>query len=73
MVERQLPMAMLLCRLAEGNLVEMFATGTAATIVPVDSLLYRGEVHAIPLGGPAGVAATLKKEMDEVQRGEVVR
>lgn len=66
-------MAKLLCLLAEGNLVEMFATGTAATIVPVDSFLYRGEVHAVPLGGPGGVAATLKREMDEVQRGEVAR
>jgi branched-subunit amino acid aminotransferase/4-amino-4-deoxychorismate lyase len=47
--ERPLPMQLLLCRLAEGDLLEMFATGTAATVVPIGGLLYRCTSHCTAL------------------------
>ena len=69
-VERPMPMEEILCALEEGRLLEMFATGTAASVIPVGLLLYKGEWCQVPAPWD-GVAAGFLREIQDVCSGIV--
>ncbi|KAI1888140.1 hypothetical protein AGOR_G00181970 [Albula goreensis] len=68
--ERHLTMADLQCALKENRVKEMFGSGTACVVSPVDRVLYQGENLNIPcLGDFPPLASRLLKELSDIQYG----
>ena len=47
--ERKLTMKEILTASKDGNLVEMFGTGTAAIVLPVGNIFYNGIMNPLPI------------------------
>lgn len=56
---------------AKGTLEEVFGTGTAASISPVDSLGIHGENIMVGTGKVGPISALLKKRLTDIQYGRV--
>ena len=68
--EKPVPMDVLLCALKEERLLEMFATGTAASVIPVGGLLYKGEKYQVPTPRD-GVAEIFMREIQDICCGRI--
>ncbi|GAA5928014.1 uncharacterized protein JCM15063_006058 [Sporobolomyces koalae] len=75
--ERKITMSEIVRAQAEGNLVEVFGSGTAAVITSVEKIGYRGQEIKIPVdGGDEGesgfgrFAGSMVKVLNEIQYGE---
>lgn len=68
-VERRVTIAELLDRLAKGELVEAFGTGTAAVISPIGELHYKEKSHVIHNGKPGPLSRRLYDRISALQRG----
>ena len=55
---------------ASGNLVEVFACGTAAVVTPVGKVADRNGEFTIGSGGPGQLTGKLKARLTAIQRGE---
>ena len=55
---------------ASGNLVEVFACGTAAVVTPVGQVADHGGEFTIGSGGPGQLTGKLKARLTAIQRGE---
>lgn len=55
---------------ANGKLLEMFGTGTAATITQVGNIRFRGQDHRIA-SPTSGLAATFLSQLSNITRGKV--
>ncbi|WP_374280282.1 branched-chain amino acid aminotransferase [Novosphingobium sp.] len=55
---------------ASGQLVEVFACGTAAVVTPVGKVADRGGEFTIGSGGPGQLTGKLKARLTAIQRGE---
>jgi branched-chain amino acid aminotransferase len=54
---------------ANGEIVEAFACGTAAVITPIGTVRYAGGEFTMPNKGKGKVAASLRKSLVDIQRG----
>lgn len=66
--ERRVTLPELLDFHAEGRLLEMFGSGTAAVVSPVGGLFYQGRMHKIPTPSE-GVANRANKEINDIYYG----
>ena len=55
---------------ASGQLIEVFACGTAAVVTPVGHVADHGEQFTIGSGGPGQLTGKLKARLTAIQRGE---
>jgi len=55
---------------AEGRLIEMFGSGTAAVVSPVGGLHYQGSLHSIPTPRD-GLAVKILSAMSDIYYGRV--
>jgi branched-chain amino acid aminotransferase len=71
--ERPVNMAEVKAAAADGTLLELFGSGTAAVISPVDRIGYQGEDVHIPTGpdGMGPVSRPLWKQLVGIQTGTV--
>jgi branched-chain amino acid aminotransferase len=71
--ERPVNMAEIKAAAVDGSLVELFGTGTAAVISPVDRIGYLGEDVHIPTGpdGMGPVSRPLWKQLVGIQTGQI--
>ncbi|MGB6058938.1 MAG: branched-chain amino acid aminotransferase [Microthrixaceae bacterium] len=70
-VEEPVSIEMVRAGLASGDLVEMFACGTAAVIAPIGGLVVDGEVLRIGSDGPGPVTMKLRQLLLDIQHGRV--
>lgn len=76
-LEARLTMPEVIKAIKEGRLLEIFGTGTAAIITPVNNIRYKGENYEIPLDGSdkkysAGpLARRLWDSLIAIQYGEI--
>jgi len=68
-VERKLTITEVTERIASGDLLEAFGTGTAAVISPMGELNYKGKAWLINNQEAGPVGQTLLKEISSIQRG----
>lgn len=68
--ERKITMGEVMEGLAEGRLIEMFGSGTAAVVSPVGGLHYKGELHKIPTP-EQGLASRIMASMSDIYYGKV--
>ena len=71
--ERPVNMAEVIAASQAGRLVELFGTGTAAVVTPVERIGYMGSDVIIPTGadGMGPVSKPLWKELVGIQTGEI--
>lgn len=72
--ERELYMADLVAAVANGTLVEVFGTGTAAVVSAVERIGYENSDIKVPCGDGAGmgdIAAAVVREIEGRQTGEI--
>jgi len=71
--ERNVTMAEIKSAVQKGELVELFGTGTAAIISPVDRIGYLGEDIPIPVGedGMGPVSRSFWERLVSIQKGEI--
>jgi hypothetical protein len=55
--------------LSQGQLAELFITGTAATLVNLDGFGHRGEYHSVMAQGNQQVSREVKHFLDELRCG----
>jgi len=71
-VERQIFMKDVLKSLEENRLHELFGSGTACVVCPVESILYEGHKYSIPtMVNNAPITTRLHKELTDIQFGKV--
>lgn len=68
--ERKITMSEVMTALAEGRLLEMFGSGTAAVVSPVGGLHYQGNLVNIPTP-EQGLAPTIMAAMSDIYYGKV--
>jgi len=68
--ERKITMAEVMNARAEGRLLEMFGSGTAAVVSPVGGLHYQGVLHSIPTPED-GLAVKILNVMSDIYYGKV--
>lgn len=68
--ERKITMAEVMNARAEGRLLEMFGSGTAAVVSPVGGLHYQGVLHSIPTPTD-GLAVKILNVMSDIYYGKV--
>src|SRR5699024_6958164 len=68
-VEQQLVMSDVLAQIADGEITEMFAAGTAAVINPIGELRARGGSWTVGEGGSGEVTLALRTELTDIQYG----
>ncbi len=66
--ERPFAVTELMDAYGNGRLKEAFATGTAATVAPIEHLHYKGEDIRLNVEGDT-LASVLKKKLDSIKRG----
>lgn len=66
--ERKITMSEVMEANENGNLVEMFGSGTAAVVSPVGGLHYKGKMHAIPTP-ENGLATKVMSSMSDIYYG----
>ncbi|MDX1605323.1 MAG: branched-chain amino acid aminotransferase [Candidatus Competibacterales bacterium] len=59
-----------LAALAGGDLLEVFGAGTAAVVVPVGRIGYRGHDVEVPVGGEHSLTRALYRQLTAIQYGE---
>lgn len=71
--ERDVTMAEIKSAVQKGELVELFGTGTAAIISPVDRIGYLGEDIHIPVGenGMGPLSKPFWERLVSIQKGEI--
>jgi branched-chain amino acid aminotransferase len=71
--ERNVAMAEIKSAVQKGELVELFGTGTAAVISPVDRIGYLGEDIHIPVGhdGMGPLSRPFWERLVSIQKGEI--
>ena len=71
--ERKVTIAEVKSAVQEGELVELFGTGTAAIISPVDRIGYQGEDIHIPVGedGMGPLSRPFWERLVSIQKGEI--
>src|SRR5699024_4910244 len=70
-VEQQLVMSDVLAQIADGEITEMFAAGTAAVINPIGELRARGGSWTVGEGGSGEVTLALRTELTDIQYGRI--
>lgn len=70
-VERRLTIGEVTEKIASGELLEAFGTGTAAVVSPMGELNYKGKAWIINNQEPGPVGQALYKEFSDIQRGVV--
>jgi len=68
--ERKITMGEVMVAQAEGRLLEMFGSGTAAVVSPVGGLYYGGKLHKIPTPED-GLAVRILGAMSDIYYGKV--
>merc|ERR1719411_2491071 len=68
--ERKITMGEVMQAKAEGRLIEMFGSGTAAVVSPVGGLYYEGVMHALPTP-EAGLASKIMDVMSGIYYGRL--
>ena len=70
MNQRSLTMGEVVEAEAEGRLLEVFGTGTAAVISPVKEILYKGVMLKVPTGDKSGpIAMKMWSHLLDIQYG----
>jgi branched-chain amino acid aminotransferase len=71
--EREINMGEIQQAVDQGRLLEMFGSGTAAVVSPVDRIGFQGKDIHIPAGkdGAGEIAKALLKTMTDIQLGKV--
>ncbi|KAM3859273.1 branched-chain-amino-acid aminotransferase, cytosolic [Diretmus argenteus] len=69
--ERRLTMAQLCSALKQQRVKEMFGSGTACMVSPVDRILYQGENLHMPSMENSQLSSRLAKELTDIQYGRV--
>jgi branched-chain amino acid aminotransferase len=68
--ERKITMGEVMAALADGRLVEMFGSGTAAVVSPVGGLYYEDQMHKLPT--PAeGLTVRILAAMNDIYYGRL--
>ncbi len=70
-VEQQLVVSDVLGQIADGEITEMFAAGTAAVINPIGELRARGGSWTVGEGGSGEVTLALRTELTDIQYGRI--
>lgn len=70
-VEREIPLAELLEGCRSGEIVEVFAVGTAAVITPITALAGEGYDLTVGSGEPGPVAMAIREHLLGIQHGDV--
>jgi len=68
--ERKITMGEVMSARAEGRLLEMFGSGTAAVVSPVGGLHYQGSLHSLPTPRD-GLAVKILNAMSDIYYGKV--
>lgn len=70
--ERPITMKETLKLLEKNSLIEMFGTGTACVVCPIDGILYKGQKFLIPtMTSGATIMSKVSKELLDIQYGRV--
>eukprot|EP00092_Neocalanus_flemingeri_P002612 GFUD01002799.1.p1 GENE.GFUD01002799.1~~GFUD01002799.1.p1 ORF type:complete len:420 (-),score=100.16 GFUD01002799.1:193-1452(-) len=69
-VERRITLSEIMTAKAEGRLVEMFGSGTAAIVSPVGGLKYNGVLHKVPTP-QFGLASQFLQQLSDIYYGNV--
>jgi len=75
--ETQIPIKSILDAANDGHLLEIFGTGTAATIVPIGNILYKDKLYSIsnPDDDPDSkefLSSKFLKHLSDIQYGKIV-
>jgi len=70
-VETRLVMSEVLESLASGEIVEMFACGTAAVITPIGAFRFDGGEQVVGDGGSGAHTLALRRELTDIQYGRI--
>ncbi len=70
-VERKITITEVIDRLNQGDLLEMFGTGTAAVISPVGALNYKNQEHVINGGNTGSLSVELFNDIVGIQSGKI--
>jgi branched-chain amino acid aminotransferase len=68
--ERRVAFADLQRAHADGNLEELFGTGTASLVAPIGELAWEGGTLSLPAPGPASLGDRLRAALSAIQSGE---